>query len=481
MPTPVRFEGATVQELILQIENFGALEDGSPVEFRVPAQGALVGRHTSMDWCLPDPSRQLSRKHFEVRSEPETGSFWIIDRSKAGTYLFGHERRLRDPHPVIDGDRFTVGRYTILARFAPGETVSPRPQVASPDDAVLPREIAANKTYRNGSIPGFSSTFGQEPNSPPDERNSGVAQPDVGRQHGVQLDPISRERGLLESFERGSPQDAERDRPTGVQLPPVMTGWDTAPAQTAAEAPGRQIPDQAMQVSETPVRSRTAEAPATGQSLPTPRTADAPGKAFGATPSEADYIGGENSDRFFQAFLDGAGLPSDTTLEMTNEDFARNLGHVARIVSIELRAFLKDRSMAKEFAAPETRTMSSRNPLKAAHLQDIEAFKLLFLSNDSAWSMGPEATHEALEDLKGHHAALMHALQPALSEMLSGLAPQDIESVIAAGWVQSASAKCWEEYEKRWETRAASGDGGMLHAFVAALSRHYREYLLSQS
>jgi len=73
----------------------------------------------------------------------------------------------------------------------------------------------------------------------------------------------------------------------------------------------------------------------------------------------------------------------------------------------------------------------------------------------------------------------MAAIQPALADMLEGLAPSDIQSDAGGGggMLGSGARKSWEEYTKRWEARAAQGENGMLDAFLDAFSRRYNQAL----
>lgn len=115
--------------LVLQIENFRALENGSPVQFTVPEQGAKVGRSASMDWTLPDETRHISSHHFDILVQD--GAYYLRDVSTNGTYLHATRQRLNGFHQLRDGDRFQVGAYLICA------AIQERTQIAASDQTVF--------------------------------------------------------------------------------------------------------------------------------------------------------------------------------------------------------------------------------------------------------------------------------------------------------------------------------------------------------
>lgn len=101
--------------LTLQIENFHVLDDGGPVSITVPESGITVGRRAGADWVLPDASRYISGRHFQVSHDGR--NWWLRDLSTNGTFLHGHRHRLDGPHALAHGDRFQVGQYVIVAVF----------------------------------------------------------------------------------------------------------------------------------------------------------------------------------------------------------------------------------------------------------------------------------------------------------------------------------------------------------------------------
>lgn len=112
--------------LVLTIENEESLPNGAPVSVSLGRGGELdIGRGTSQDWCLPDPSRFISSKHCEIRCRDE--SYWLYDISANGTYLNGSSGRLQAPHRLQDGDRFMIGSYVIAVTIEHGDEPDEHP------------------------------------------------------------------------------------------------------------------------------------------------------------------------------------------------------------------------------------------------------------------------------------------------------------------------------------------------------------------
>lgn len=187
-------------------------------------------------------------------------------------------------------------------------------------------------------------------------------------------------------------------------------------------------------------------------------------------------------DDFLRGFLEGAGIEGTENLEIPLHELGRILGACARLGTREMMQMLQDRSAVKLFVAQEDRTMrisNGNNPMKFM-LDPEEAFEALFVVPRSGYQTGADGFENALTDIRKHQAAMMAAVQPAMADILTGLAPTDIESATGssgAGVLGSGARKCWEEYNKRWKTRANQGENGMLDAFIDAFAKRYSEAL----
>ncbi len=109
--------------LTLSIEGARRLDNGSPAELVLHRRGAIVGRAATCDWALPDPTRHVSSRHFEIRYDG--GDYVLIDCSTNGTMLAQSGERLTAPHRIADGDRFHVGAFVIAARLTGRADTSP--------------------------------------------------------------------------------------------------------------------------------------------------------------------------------------------------------------------------------------------------------------------------------------------------------------------------------------------------------------------
>ena len=111
--------------LALRIENETTLPDGGPLGITVEGtRGIDIGRDQYLDWTLPDPSRFISGKHCEIRWHD--GAYWLHDVSTNGTFLHGADGRLKAPHKLRDGDRFSIGHYIIVANVGGGSETADR-------------------------------------------------------------------------------------------------------------------------------------------------------------------------------------------------------------------------------------------------------------------------------------------------------------------------------------------------------------------
>ena len=165
-------------KLTLRIENFDFLPDGGPLEFSATSRGFEVGRDAAMDWTLPDPTRHVSSRHFEVVFRDR--HFWLNDISTNGTYVYGQSMRVSSPLQMANNDRLQVGKYIIRVLIAdpvqgqaqPGFGMSaPPPPVAQASDpwSLAPAPTPMPMQQRPASPPSgqFGSSFSETPRPQP--------------------------------------------------------------------------------------------------------------------------------------------------------------------------------------------------------------------------------------------------------------------------------------------------------------------------
>ncbi|WP_027143737.1 type VI secretion system-associated FHA domain protein TagH [Mesorhizobium sp. WSM3626] len=94
----------------LQISNVDRLPPGVATSYAARDRSFEIGRE-NCDWTLADPDKIISGRHCEVRYQ--TGSFWLHDLSRNGTFVNGSSQRIHAPHRLTRGDRLLIGHYVI--------------------------------------------------------------------------------------------------------------------------------------------------------------------------------------------------------------------------------------------------------------------------------------------------------------------------------------------------------------------------------
>ncbi len=217
-------------------------------------------------------------------------------------------------------------------------------------------------------------------------------------------------------------------------------------------------------------------------SVPMPR----PGAGAGSQPPQAfppplqapPPPAAPPSDAILRAFCEGAGLNPADYAGADAERLARDLGSAVRHATAEIMTMLKDRAAVKQFTKGGERTMRSatgNNPMKFMPDAD-QAIETLFLRHRDGFMTGPDGFRNALADIRRHQSAVFAALQPALAAVLSGLSPDEIEDSAGSGILGGASkGKLWEAYVQRWDSKAETGEHGLLDAFLEAFARYYSD------
>ena len=181
---------------------------------------------------------------------------------------------------------------------------------------------------------------------------------------------------------------------------------------------------------------------------------------------------------FVRAFCKGAGLSPDLYTNVDPGVLALALGKSMHAVSRQIMMALQDRAAAKQFARTgerTTRAASDNNPLK--FLPDPEqAVEAMFLKPRGGFLAGKDGLDEALDDLRLHQAALFAAMPPALSMLLSDLAPEGIEAEAETRRLGgNRKAMAWDMFVERWDAKAAKHENGMLDEFMGHFAASYRD------
>lgn len=432
-----------MRTLTLRIENHSTLENGGPVSLSVTGQGAQIGRKAGNDWVLPDPSRHISGHHFDIGFEG--GQYILVDVSSNGTFLYGERYRIDGAHVIQDGHRFTVGHYIILAKLSDEIIEAPEPAPTPSDEF----DNVWNSFDGPDSAPAQLPRMPVLPAAP--AQQPAVAQPpdyyQVG--HAGTAGPAISPPILQAPSQMPGVQG-------GVSAPPVFQQPPVAPAQPQAQPTYQQQP---------PAFSAEGFGGVANPAQPPHHLAQAPQ--------------GSASDALMRGFVEGAGLNSVSQLGIPPEEMGRMLGRIAKLGTYELMQMLQDRAAVKLFVSNEDRTMrvaNGNNPMKFMASAD-QAFEALFLNPRDGYQTGADGFENALSDVRRHQTAVIAAMQPALAEVLSGLSPEDVEVAVGGGMLGGGGRKAWDEFTKRWETRASAGENGMLDAFISAFSKYYSDAL----
>lgn len=178
------------------------------------------------------------------------------------------------------------------------------------------------------------------------------------------------------------------------------------------------------------------------------------------------------------AFCEGAGLDPALANGTDPEALARQAGESLRVVTDALMTMLRDRASARQFATGTPRTMrraEDNNPLKFLPDTD-QALSALLLRPRAGFHTGAAGFADALNDLRHHQVALFAALQPALSKLMDGFAPEDIEAEVGAGLLAgNRRAKSWDIYVQKWDSRASAHEAGILGEFLLHFAKAYAE------
>ncbi|MCL1629187.1 type VI secretion system-associated FHA domain protein TagH [Roseibaca sp. V10] len=403
----------TNTELTLTIVNMSSLPDGGPLSVSArPGNILEAGRDSG--WCLPDPRRFISGRHFEVRHD---GSGWALyDLSTNGTFLNGGTARVKSPCPLNHGDRLQVGQYSI--------EVSLQPMAGSAD------AIGAPPTPWE---PGLSPV----PDRPTPRSLPGGADPWAG---------------VPPQGTHGS----DRLQGTSGGTPPLDI-WGQVTGDKTAEP---------FEVPQTEPQSAVQPAPSPAQAPP-PAPAPAPAPAANVPPTP-------DATALLEVIGTAAGLAPGTLSTNDPQVTAQEIGETLRVLTEELASLLQARAIARRSVRSAQVTMIGRednNPLKFMPLPD-QALTIMFGPARAGFQRGPQAVRSGFADIKAHQYATHAALQPALAQLLDDLSPEAVEKRLQ-GVRLNRKSRAWETYVERWDAKTRSHENGMLDVFLALFAEAY--------
>lgn len=222
--------------------------------------GGIIGRSTTCDWSLPDPTNTLSSRHAEIRHNGHR--FLIVDLSTNGVYINTTDATLGRGNSavLVDGDVLYLGPYVIgvsILRDAPGVRTPPAPP-ARPEprpDPFAPEPFApqpiAPEPLAPWTPPGAATRSSFAGSAQPASLDDPLAALDRADAPAESADPFP-ELGLNR---QGLPQGAGEAFP-GAPARPAAPSWPAAPnwpvAPSRPVAPSWPVPAAAPAYLATP-------------------------------------------------------------------------------------------------------------------------------------------------------------------------------------------------------------------------------------
>jgi type VI secretion system protein ImpI len=451
--------------LILRIENETSLPDGGPLSVTVTGRRSIdVGRDKHLDWCLPDPTRYISGKHFEIRYRE--GGYWLHDVSANGTFLYGHDHRMQDPHRLRSGDRFVVGHYIIVASLEGEEPFAT-------DEPAPPPAVNYHELWSvDANV------------APPIDR--ALLKPAKERQ--VHQDFLDWAADVPDPFQ------ARSRRPQPAAEPPASDmSWAAGPASPPPPPlpPAPTMPTPRRPVWDDPIQNAPPPEPAAAAARVPSGQASATGGPMGAAwgiserapapgPSiPADRGPSELPADFVRHLARGAGIPESYISGKTPDELAELLGQVLHLVVRQTMALLSGRMQAKRMARSASHTVIEavdNNPLKFCPTPE-EALRIMFGPATRSYLDIRQAFAQGFEDLTDHQIRTYSAMQHALNALMAGIDPQTIERDVEGGGIAaivgSRKARLWDAFVERWRTTISGATGNPADTFMLRLSEYY--------
>lgn len=489
--------------ITLRFQSTGSIPgNGDPIVMTGPSM--TLGRGNENDVVLPDPNRELSKRHCAI--EDHNGNVIVVDFSTNGTFLnYGKLALGATPTPLNDGDILSVGPYEILVTIA-SDTESDF--IADPlADGPVSHGYAENAPSNADLLdaPGDGGDFLDDllvgrgaPQGPGvierEEVGDDGLLPPLGDEEGIlppAEDPFAAQ-GASDSMHNAAAQDhfampGQAPSSGGSAIPDdwdddflspnAPAGQAPAPADpfaapmqqptaapTAAPAPRAQVAPSSMPVSPVPVPQQPDQQPA------------APAAAASAPVSSGP-------DAASRTFLEQLGA---TDVQISDQELPATMGRMGQVLRtmIEgLREILMTRqSIKSEFRIEQTMIqMGGNNPLKFS-ISPEQAVEAMVRPTARGYLDATEATNEALKDIKAHEVAMLTGMEAALKGILKKLDPSVLETKIStdkslSGMLKSRQARYWEIYQNMYTEISDQAENDFQELFAKEFSRAYQEQL----
>lgn len=440
--------------LTLKIENETTLPDGGPLSISVEGtRGIDIGRDQYLDWTLPDPKRFISGKHCEIRWKD--GDFWLHDVSTNGTFLYGSDGRLKAPHKLRDGDRFSIGHYIIIANISG-----------------MPATTSATSEVSGSTAPDYDNLWDAV----------GEAAPPIEARHlkaARDLQPVKPD--FLDWAVDLQPPATSQKAP--IHRNDVSRSDDAGWAQGApkavvpAPAPVAAVPNPRRPVWVTGEPNGPWATPASCEPQP---ASPLPSVSEHLDSRDNSLAGADNlDDDVLRLIACSAGLPDNAFAGQNRTRFAEEIGQLLRLLTENMRQLLEARQQAKRLARSSSQTTVQafdNNPLKFAPTAD-EAMRIMFGPPTKSYLGASSAFAQGFDDLKIHQIKTFSAMQHALKRLLEEFAPEEIEKASSARrslFIRGPNkSRLWDTFTARWKAHTRSQEDGMLNTFMHYFAEYY--------
>lgn len=410
--------------LILTIQDRETLDNGEPASLRLDRHGAMIGRSTHADWCLPDPRNHVSSRHCEISYRG--GVYLLADRSTNGTFVNGSSERLVTPHVISDGDRLLIGAYEVVARYPGDEVAEPRGEAQDND--------------------------GWESSAPEAKPAAGWTSAPAAPVAGSRISPPL-------------PDGGAWDAPAPLSRP---SAWSSEPRE-AAPASASDIWGQLAQQSEIDWSQgdfgRLEQEPAGWGRV------EAPVEAREKSAADMPASTSPPPDGW-QVLLHGMGLTPDQ-IRSKPADILANAGAMLRqmVAGLVLMVDARARAKAQLGLQATSLELEGNNPLKFIRAPERALLQLLE-TPERGFMDAARAVEDAHQDLQAHQMATLGAMRGALAATLTRFSPTAIrERQEAPGWLSrllpgARKAELWQAYEREFEGVVRGADEAFMDMFA---------------
>jgi type VI secretion system FHA domain protein len=443
--------------LIIRPQNAGTLPDGK-AQIEMQGQTLSIGRGAENDVVLPDPDRELSKRHCVL--EQRNGDYVIRDTSTNGTFLnYGAEQLDDRPTPLNSGDVILVGSFELVVEI--NDDMSDTHQT-SPLLPAAPATMSAGHahiTHTIGSIDDMANTgadFLDELLG--DSADQAQAEP--------ALDSFLSPDAPFDPFAQSSSQGLSDGSSAPNHTPSAQDHF------AAPQSKAHLIPDD-WAGSFIHQDKKTTAPQSTTPPLESPTVAP----KIQATPTPEQI----SNDVALRAFLTGAGADHITIPSAEIEETMARMGKVMAAMIDGMRDILMTRAAIKsEMRMDRTMINAGRNnPLKFS-ISAEQAIEAMIRPSVPGYIDADDAINEALNDVKAHEVATMSGMEAALKDLLNRLNPNQLSTRIEAGLtlgglLANKKARYWESYEKMYAQIAQETEDDFQSTFGKEFARAYEE------